>query len=221
MNSKIYRQGTYKDLAQVIEQDKSRLSPMGETVSLIHPAYKGFLSFLPFGGKAQIRNVMRNNFFYAFTDVHNFPKDMTFYHDFYQLKDRLSNPTQKELEDMLGSREEKGVVFSDDGLLRMVKGRYKVGELNKGELSSHPNIIGQAGSLKSAYELEEISSAHKLNPHLLLLRDVKEPITTCSALLSYWVLGTSRLDVDGYSHGLDRYGCAFGVQDAPKGRAEN
>ena len=219
MNSKIYGPGSYEDLAEVIEQDGSKLAPMGETVSLMHPAYKGLFSFLPFGRRKQIRKIMTGSFFYAFTDVHNFPGDITFYHDFNQLKDRLLNPTQKELEGMLGSREEKGVVFSDDGLFRMVKGRYKVGELNKGELSSHPNIIGQTGSLESAYELDEIASIHQYNPRLYLLRDIKELVTTCSALLSDWDF-ESRLGVYGDGRGDHGGGSAFGVQIAPKACAE-
>ena len=126
MNSRIYGPENYINIAKAIEQDKLRLAPMGETVSLLYPAYKGILSFLPFGRTGQIRDIMRNRFFYAFTDVHNFPGDITFYHDFNQLKDRLSNPTQQELEGMLGGKEEKDVIFSDDGLLRMVKGDIKL-----------------------------------------------------------------------------------------------
>ena len=59
MKGRIYGNGTYVGLAEVIERDGLKLAPMGETVSLMHPAYKGILSILPFGKRREIRSKER------------------------------------------------------------------------------------------------------------------------------------------------------------------
>ena len=162
-----------------------------------------------------VKVIMKNNMLITYTDLHYFPRDIIFYHDPQTLADRIKNPTQKQLEEMLGSRQEDKVVFSDDESLRLVQGKFPRGELQKGSLGSHPNIIGLTGSREAANELDEAASTHNKNPKLWLLDgfadDFKIPGTRVSVLssmdFSYW------LDINGDVQDCYTFGCSFGVQN--------
>ena len=87
---KKYGSANQIEVANSIEKDGLVLSNQGQNVSLVCAIF------------GDIKAVERNNILWSYTDVHYFPKDIRFYHDFSSLSNRLKNPTRKQLESMLG-----------------------------------------------------------------------------------------------------------------------
>ena len=102
--------------------------------------------------------------------------------------------------------------------VRFVPFGYQTESMSSLELSKNPYIIALAGE-DGAEKLAEVADKHSKKPYLWSFNSVSQPETRVSALYSYWDLG-SRLFVDGYDRGGNRYGGAFGVQVAPQARAE-
>ena len=83
---------------------------------------------------------------------------------------------QKTLIGKLGSHVEKGVVFSDNGLVRFTPCEFKVRILNHSELAKNSGVIALTGSLENAEKLAQISAHHyKSNPFFWALGKVDPP----------------------------------------------
>lgn len=181
---KKYR-GNHKQVAYSIENDGLILPNQGQNISLFYFARK-YSKEPEFKAIKKALGIFCSRFF-SFTDIHYFPGGIRFYHDFSTLNKRLINPTKKQLESMLSSKQIGKVIFSDDGTLRMVQGKYPIGELKRGSLAHHPDIIGVTGSEEIADRTNELAILHKGSPaldaprnpkpYLNLLPDVKKPIT--------------------------------------------
>lgn len=82
---------------------------------------------------------------------------------------------QKTLISKLGSHEENGVVFSDDGLVRFTPCEFKVRILNHSELAKNSGVIALTGSLENAEKTAEVSILYKSNPFFWALGKVDSP----------------------------------------------
>jgi len=120
---------------------------------------------------------------------------------------------QKTLMGKLGSHEEKGVVFSDDGLVRFTPCEFKVRILNHSELAKNSGVIALTGSLENAEKLAQVSAHHyKSNPFFWALGKVDSPEIRIAGLDSR-KFGRSLCVVANYfGNRGSRY--SFGVTDA-------
>jgi len=217
------------------EELKVRVPSMGELVSLLHQVYTKD------GGEGEFKDIKRcveEGGVWGFTDVYDFPKDsVRFYYDrdvpgtegrelirlFQEIDScswngwigsyNLSSHHKKYLEEMLGCREEREVVFSDDGFLRMVRGdSVKDLDLDKTKLSEVPDMIGLTGSLEGADKLEEISCVFGGTPYLPLQSSEKYSTKVGTSFIMSMYGGreqNNRLHI-GASSGSKCYG--FGIE---------
>ena len=70
----------------------------------------------------------------------------------------------EKLKNMLGSREERGVVFSDDGKIRFTPYGFKVGSQIPSVLAKNSGVIAIVGSEENAEMLAQASRYYKISP---------------------------------------------------------
>ncbi len=206
------RIGNHTQLAEDISVAGLMLPSQGDNVALaytafMHPEEPEF---------SLVKDIMARHWFWSYTDIHDFPGSFKFFHDFFSLDRRLVNPSKNQLEAMLGIRQVGNVFFSDDGSLRMVQGRYAVGELPKGKLSKHPYVTGFTGSEELADLADELAVMHSFNPRLGLCQDVSQPEARVSTLESDRSVAGAWLYMSGKNEndlgGCRSLGYAFGVK---------
>lgn len=120
--------------------------------------------------------------------------------------ERFKDLTVNQLEQLLGQKQENGVVYSDDGLLRFVPFGYQIGEMSPSQLGSNAYLIASA-NVEGAENLAKVAEKFRTNPHLWSFESINQPRTRVSALDS----DLQRLDVSGRNRGVSRGGCSFGV----------
>ncbi len=118
---------------------------------------------------------------------------------------------QKTLIGKLGSHEEKGVVFSDDGRVRFTP-EFRRGILNPSELAKNSGIIAITGSLENAEKTAEVSILYKSYPFFWALGNVYPPEIRIAGLDSHR-FGRSFCVVANYFGSKGRR-YSFGVMDA-------
>lgn len=118
---------------------------------------------------------------------------------------------ETELEKMLGTHEENGVVFSDDKTIRFTPYNYKTKSQSSLSLAKNPGVIALSGGEENAEKLAKASEHYRLNPYFWALLNVDLPQTRVAGLGSGDF--DDRLDVDasGSEYGGNR--CSFGVLD--------
>ena len=130
-----YGPNTYANVGLGIEQDQLKRPTMAETASLVHAAFN-----LDDRYSREIKDFMTKGWLWAYTLSEYKPRPVNgvFIYDENDFI-RFGDLPASELEKMLGQRQEHGVVYSDDGLLRFVPFGYKVGEVSCSlELAKNP-----------------------------------------------------------------------------------
>src|SRR3990167_5259997 len=127
---------------------------------------------------------LRTHWLTGNTAPHYFPNGM-FVEDNPQIKSgRIVTPSQKALEERLGSHQERGVTFSDDRSLRFTPYGFKRESQTASELAANPGIIALVGSEENAEKLAKSSHHYRLNPWFYALTNVKKPQTRVALLHS-------------------------------------
>jgi len=204
-----FLQGTYFNLAKRIDKQGLQRPTMAETVSLIHDAYKN-----PDDDEVisdEIKSRMKNRWFYTFNGILYTPQG-AFLQDNPEFTENASTANdlimnESDLKSRLGSREEHGIVYSDDGLVRFVPYGFKRENQSPLELSKNSYVIALAGE-EGADKLAYIASKHNEKPYLNTLIIGNEPVKRVAALDFDWYGG--RLSVDG-NYLVLAGGCSFGV----------
>ena len=201
-------QGTYSELNDRIPADGLIRPSFRDSVDIVHA---GFTNKNPDYAKYAdyIKKIMKDAWVRGFTGIH-YSKGV-FVLDFPDVVNNTAVMNESDLEKKLGSREEDGVVYSDDGLLRFIPYGFKTEEMKVKDLARNRLVIAMAQDREGAEKLADIADKHRKNPYLLALTSVNEPVTRVSALCSVWDLG-NWLGVLGNDHGDLRDGHAFGVQ---------
>ena len=208
--------GNVPNLADKIEKAGLIKPTFGQTISIIHPAYvdqegnKVDPNQLPDELK-DTRKLMERAWGYAFTFTRN-GKEGVYVQDLPEMEDGRAIMEESDLVKKLGSREVRGVVFSDDNNIRFVPYGFKTGTINIFDFSRNPLLIGLSGSEETAEKAAEIARTHISKPWIgyNLTKD-DEPQTRVSWLDSGGGLGDRWLDVGGNYLGDYDLGCAFGV----------
>ncbi len=146
------------------------------------------------------------------TAVHYFPEGM-FVEDIPKMKNkRIITPTQKELENRLGSHKEKEVVFSDDRSVRFTPHNFRTGSQQPFRLCTNTGIIALVGGEENAEKLAiGASENHKFTPHFYALdHGIDSPQTRVVALFLYDSDDRLVIDADIFENYGHRF--SFGVQ---------
>ena len=178
-----YGPGTYGSVGLAIERANLKRPTMAETASL---ALAAFNSPEDNRYSKEIKDIMINAWLWAFTWSNYEPKpiDGVFVYD-QSNGQRFRDLSGSELEKMLGQRQEHGVVYSDDGLLRFVPFGYNVGEMSPLELSKNAYVIALVGE-EVAEKLAQVAGKFIDKPRLWSYEHVDENKIRVSALGS-WV----------------------------------
>jgi hypothetical protein len=204
-----FLRGNYFNLAKKIDDRGLKRPTMAETASLVKYGYANSDDIAE-----NIRETMKSNYFYTFNGILYTPNGVLFqdnpeFPEDAQTANDLSM-NEQDLISRLGSKEEKGIVFSEDGKTRFLKGYdFKREYQTHNELSKNPFVVALAGE-EGAEKLAYIASQHKEKPYLYALEPVKEPVKRVAALDSDWDGG--RLDVIGDYQGVNVDWCSFGVR---------
>lgn len=85
---------------------------------------------------------------------------------------------EKTLKGKLGSREDKGVTFSDDGRVRFTPYDFQTGEMSTSQLASNRGIVVAHGGFENAELLAQAASHYRLQPYFACAKQAPEkPIT--------------------------------------------
>ena len=178
-----FLRGSYFDLARQI--DKEQRSTMAEASSVLRYGYENDCDIAKY-----IMQMMKSNYGHFFNGILYAPKEGGYIEndpkfaetavDFNGLEMNREN-----LRSRLGSREEKGVIYSDDGLVRFVPFGFRTGEQTCKELAENPCVIALAGE-EGAYNLSCIASNHSKNPYLNTPIIGNESVKKVVALGSCW-----------------------------------
>lgn len=160
-----------------------------------------------------IRKKFESNWFYAFngqlyvSDGVLFENNPEFPKGAKTADDLIMD--EKDLKSRLGSREENGVTYSDDGLVRFVPYGFKTGEQSLSDLSKNPYIIALVEGQEQASKLAEFADSYKSKPYLSVITNPSESIKRVVGLYSDWY--GDGLHVDADSHGDSGGGFSFRV----------
>ncbi len=133
-----------------------------------------------------------------------------FVQDNPKLKDREISMNQRTLEKKLGSHEERGVVFSDDGSVRFTPYNYKRKAQLFLQLSTNTGIIALVGGEENAEKLTKISEHYGLKPYFDALENPWFSHITFAALSSRYFGNGFSINADCNENHSDGY--SFGVQ---------
>lgn len=200
--------GTSEDIKEQIEQANLAKPTMAETSALVYAAFasKGIRS------DEIKKDCMDNgNMLFAFTRPRYEPNEGCFFYP-EDSHDRFKDMPVSQLEQLLGQKQEHGVVYSDDGSLRFVPFGYQINEMSCSQLAQNAFVIGLAGE-EGAEKLAKVAEKYKNKPFLFSFKYVDSPLkrVTETAINSSWAV-VPRLYIDCGSHGnYTREGCAFGV----------
>jgi len=137
--------------------------------------------------------------------------DGMFVQDNPKLKDREISMNQKALEKRLGSREERGVVFSDDRSVRFTPYNYIRKAQLPLQLSTNTGIITLVGGEENAEKLIEASEHYRVKPYFDALENVVFPQTRIASLSSSDFFDRFYINAD-CSDSRGYYGYSFGVK---------
>ena len=198
---------TFKVLRENDYGEGYRMPTMPELVPLIHASLENKKEY------KMAKNVVKTQKHHGITGNtagHYFPEGM-FAEDIPKMKSgRIVTPTFKVLEKRLGSREERGVTFSDDESVRFTSYDFKRKSQTPLELSINTGIIALVGGEENAEKLAKASGHYKVSPYFWVLGNVDSPITRVANLGSYTIFG-NRLDVDATSIEGSSNKYSFGV----------
>lgn len=205
-----YGHGTYANVGSGIETDKLKRPTMAETASLVYASFNSPEDSRYIRYSNEIKDIIRQALLWAYTLSKQYtlrPINGVFVYD-ESNGERFSGLNGSKLEQMLGQRQEHGVVYSDDGLLRFIQFGYKVGEMSSLELAKNSYVIALAGE-EGAEKLAGIADKYRNKPYLLSFKSVDRNMTRVSAISSRD--SGRRLSVGGYGIGNHGVGRAFGV----------
>jgi hypothetical protein len=201
----------YRNLGNEILKRK-QLVPTGDfTASLLHSTYcDQEVKNEP--ETKQLRDIMKNNYFYVFNNNLWTPKGVYVVQDPEAIG--ISQPlNENDLEKMLkGGKDINGIRFSKDKKVRFApKESYKLGEHTAESLSKDGFVIASC-NVNGAEKLGEVSSTFKNNPFIfgLEIKEDQKSKQRVSGLGSSW--GGRGLDFGGDCFGDGTYGFAFGVR---------
>ena len=204
-----FLQGTYVDSARKLGK---QMNIMAQTASLAYDAYKNSKDDIQISN--EIKQIMKNNWFYtANGNLWSKNHNGVYVQDHPEFEEDATNSDglimdEKDLQSRLSSREEHGIVYSEDGSVRFVPHGFKIGMQTPEDLAKNAYIRALAGE-EGAEKLAYIASQHKEKPYLNALENVQESIKRVAWLYSGWYV--DRLDVIGNSHGVSPSGFSFRV----------
>lgn len=157
-----------------------RMPTMPEIVPLVYAS----LENKNYDTAKNVVKTLKNHWITEDTAIHYFLEGM-YVQDNPAIKNgRIITPTQKELENRLGSHKEKKVVFSDDRSVRVTPYNFKRGFQTPSELSTNTGIIALVGGEENAEKLAKASKHYKSNPYFWTLEKVDSPQTRIVGLYS-------------------------------------
>lgn len=183
-----------------------RMPTMPELVSLVYAS----LENKDYDTAKNVIETLRNHWISGNTGIRYVPEGM-YVQDNPNMENGRISMNQKTLERKLGKHEEKGVVFSDDKLVRFTPYDYKRGSQSSLELSKNPGVIALTGSEENAEKIARASKHYKVNPCFWVLSDVDSPQTRVAGLGSGYRDVGGRLSVGADGFEGDDSGCSFGV----------
>lgn len=205
-----YGPDTYVNVENSIESDDLAKPTMAQNASLVHGAFTNPDNQY----SKEIKDLMRTTWIWCFTGTLYVPNKGAYVQDHPEIRNGRPFMDESELVAKLGSRDEDGVVYSDDGTVRFVPFGFKIESMSPLELRSNPYVIALAGQ-EGTQKLEKVADTFRKNPYLWSFKSVDEPQTRVSALDSDWGFGVG-LVVGGLDRGYDGNGCVFGVRRAKK-----
>lgn len=203
---------TFKGLRENDYGEGFRMPTIPELVNLVYASLENKKEYKT---AKNVVKTQKHHWITGNTAVHYFPKGM-FVQDNPELKGGRIFMNQKTLQSKLGSREEKRVVFSDDGSIRFAPYGFKRGFQTPLELSINTGIIALFGGEKNAEEFAKASEHYKAKPSFLAVENVDSPITRVANLGSYTIFG-NRLDVDANSDEGSSNKYSFGIFEGAEG----
>ena len=167
----------------------------------------------------EIINTLRQSYLRCFNGIlYSQKKEGAFIRDRPLIENEEIVMNASELESILSSREEDGVVYSEDGSVRFVPFGYKIGEQKASELEKNPFVIALAGK-EGAQKLARVSENYKFRPYVSSFDEVDKDEVRVSSLYSDRGWDDGRLYVlGGYGFDDDRGVLTFGV--SPLGEAQ-
>jgi hypothetical protein len=145
--------------------------------------------------------------------------DGMFVQDNPKLKNREISMNQKTLERRLGSHEERGVVFSDNGKIRFTPYNYIKKTQLSSQLSTNTGIIALVGGKENAEKLSRASGHYRVHPYFDAFENLRFSLDRIACLSSDFF--NNRLKINAYwDEGRAYEGYSFGVkkdtEDTPK-----
>ena len=201
-----YGPNTYVALGKEMEQAGLITPTFSDTVDLVHAAFNSEgryadniinLMFIELR-KYDNRETDISHFF-GFTGVLRIPKVGVYIQDKPKIVGYKVVMNRSDLEKRLGSREERGVVYSDDGSVRFVPFTYKTGEkgLSGLDLAEYPYAFASLGDENSIEKLQEIVRRTQNDSIFLNLNSVSKPEIRFLGLSLVWSFFSWWLCIDG------------------------
>ena len=212
--------GNYFNLANKIPSEQR--PNMAETVSLIYDAYKNPEDDR--GISKEIKSIMKKGLFYTFDGILYLPREGILFQSNPEFSKGAKTADglimdKNNLISKLGSKEEKGIVYSNDGSIRFLKGyNFKIEFQGSSDIVKNPfaiSLAGQEGAEKLAYIVDQ----YKLNSYLSSIINPSGFFKRVAGVYSDW--NHDWLDVDGNNRGSVDIGCSFRVVRPQKNSTGN
>ena len=171
---------TFKGLRENDYGEGFRMPTMPEIVPLVYAS----LENQKYGIAKDVIKTLKKYWLTGNTGILYVPKKM-FVQDKPERKDGRIFMDQETLEKMLGSHEEGGVVFSDDGSVRFTPCDFKRELQSALELSKNPGVIALVGGEENAEKLAKASGHYKASPYFGALKYTNFPIIRVADLYSH------------------------------------
>jgi hypothetical protein len=145
--------GTFEQLRKFNYGPGFRMSTIPELVQLFYSYFENE----KYPADREVRCMLGDYFIAGNTATHYFNTGV-FVEDFPEVeKGKIVTPNRGKLEKRLGRTEERGVIFSDDRLVRFVPYGFAIGLQSSLELAKNPGIIALTGSEENAEKLAEVA----------------------------------------------------------------
>ena len=205
---------TYIEVAKQLNEANLEQPTMAQNASLADVAWQNPEEKY----SKEIIDTLRKSYLRCFNGIlYSLKKEGVFIRDRPQIENEEIVMNASELESMLSSREEDGVVYSKDGSVRFVPFGYKIGEQSPKQLEKNHFVIALAGK-EGAEKLARVSENYELKTCLYSFDKVDSDEVMVSSLYSNRNWYGGRLYVYGNLFDDDRDGRAFGL--SPLGEAQ-
>lgn len=159
-----------------------RMSTMPEIVQLVYSSLENQV----YKTAKTVKKILNKNWLTGDTGI-LCTKEGMYVQDHPLVQGREVVMMEKVLEKMLGSHEEKGVIFSDDKSIRFTPHGFKTGLQTSLELSRNSGVIALVNGEENAEKIAKVSEKFKANPYFWALDSAdSEPVAVASLNSSYF-----------------------------------